>query len=201
MVPEKDALPQDPLDFFHKWYNEAQKSEPNDPDAMALATASKAGMPRVRMVLLKQADERGFKFHSNEQSFKGLHLAENPQAALCFHWKSLRRQICVEGIVEKAPDEETDEYFATRPYDRRIGAWASQQSRPLENRAILDQKLDEYVKKYPESGSVPRPPYWTGYILKPRTIEFWWSHPHRLHDRFQYRKTGTGLWVIQRLYP
>ncbi|MBK6895251.1 MAG: pyridoxamine 5'-phosphate oxidase [Alphaproteobacteria bacterium] len=201
MDMEKDTLPSNPLLFFHKWYEEAQNSEPNDPDAMALATANEAGAPRVRMVLLKQADERGFKFHSNEQSFKGRHLAENPRAALCFHWKSLRRQVCVEGTVEKAPDGETDEYFATRPYDRQIGAWASNQSRPLESRNILEDKFENYAQKYPKGESVPRPPYWSGYILKPDTIEFWWSHPDRLHDRFQYRRTADGLWTIQRLYP
>lgn len=201
MDPEKDTLPADPLDFFHKWYEEAQQSEPNDPDAMALATASSSGFPRVRMVLLKQADARGFKFHSNEQSFKGRHLAENPQAALCFHWKSLHRQICIEGTVEKAPENETDEYFATRPYDRRIGAWASDQSRPLESRKILENKFEVYSKKYPRGDLVPRPLYWVGYILRPNTVEFWWSHPDRLHDRFQYKRAASGLWTVQRLYP
>lgn len=201
MDKEKNGLPANPLDFFHNWYEEAVKSEPNDPDAMALATASQSGTPRVRMVLLKQADERGFKFHSNEQSFKGRHLAENPRAALCFHWKSLRRQVCIEGTVEKASEAEADEYFATRPYDRQIGAWASDQSRTLENREILESKFMDYAKKYPKGESVPRPPYWVGYILKPDTIEFWWSHPDRLHDRFQYRRTADGLWTIQRLYP
>lgn len=200
MEKENHGLPNDPLTLFHKWFEEAQAGEPNDPDAMALATASADGRPIVRMVLLKQADERGFKFHSNEQSFKGRHLAANPYAALCFHWKSLRRQICVQGTVETAPDAETDEYFTTRPYERQIGAWASDQSRPLEHRKILENKMADLKKQYPEDG-VPRPPHWVGYILKPERIEFWWSHPDRLHDRFEYRKNSGGVWTIQRLYP
>lgn len=200
MEKETIELPEAPLPLFHKWFAEAQTGEPNDPDAMALATATPDGRPIVRMVLLKQADERGFKFHSNEQSFKGRHLAANPHAALCFHWKSLRRQICVQGKVEIAPEAEADEYFATRPYERQIGAWASDQSRPLENRQILEKKIDTLKSQYPE-GKVPRPPQWVGYILKPERIEFWWSHRDRLHDRFEYKKGADGLWTIQRLYP
>lgn len=201
MDMDKKDLPPNPLVFFHNWYDEAVKSEPNDPDAMALATADRHGAPRVRIVLLKQADDRGFKFHSNEQSFKGLHLAENPRAALCFHWKSLHRQVCIEGTVEKASEAEADEYFTTRPYHRQIGAWSSAQSRPLESRDILESQFADYVKRYPQGEPVPRPPYWVGYILKPDAIEFWWSHPDRLHDRFRYKRDESGLWSVQRLYP
>lgn len=200
MEKDKLNLPQDPLTLFHQWFELAVSAEPNDPDAMALATSTPDGHPVVRMILLKQADQRGFKFHSNEQSLKGRHLAMNPNAALCFHWKSLHMQVCVQGTVEIAPDSETDEYFATRPYERQIGAWASDQTRPLENREILEKKLEEYQKKYPP-GTVPRPPRWVGYILNPRRIEFWWSHPHRLHDRFEYTREENGIWNLQRLYP
>lgn len=200
MENETHQLPDDPLTLFHEWFGEAKSSEPNDPDAMALATATPDGRPIVRMVLLKQADERGFKFHSNKQSFKGRHLAANPHAALCFHWKSLRRQVCVQGEVGIAPEAESDEYFTTRPYERQIGAWVSDQSRPLAHREILENKVADLKKRYP-AGAVPRPPHWVGYILKPERIEFWWSHPDRLHDRFEYVKSPGGLWTIQRLYP
>lgn len=200
MEKEKHDLPDTPLDLFHQWYEMAKAGEPNDPDAMSLATSTPDGRPIVRMILLKQADERGFKFHSNNHSFKGQHLAANPHAALCFHWKSLRKQVCVQGTVEYAPESETDEYFSTRPYERQLGAWASSQSSPLEHRIVLENKIEVLKKKYPP-GTVPRPPHWVGYILKPERIEFWWSHPDRLHDRFEYTRQSDRLWTLQRLYP
>ncbi len=194
-------LPDNPLELFNKWLGQAKKSEINDPDAMALATASKNGKPSVRMVLLKQTGEKGFKFHTNSESQKGIQLAENQHAALCFHWKSLRKQVRIEGKAIMASQEEADEYFENRPYNRKIGAWASQQTRPLESRAVLEEKIEELKNKYPDEKTVPRPPYWNGYWIKPDTVEFWWDNPDRLHDRFIYKKAESGLWEIQRLYP
>lgn len=196
----KNNLPTDPLETFHDWLNQAKESEINDPAAMAIATSTKNGKPSVRMVLLKQADQDGFKFHTNTESQKGNELAENPQVALCFHWKTLRKQIRVEGIIEQATQQEADEYFASRPRARQIGAWASQQSRPLNSRKNLEDRIKELEKQYPEDTKVPRPDYWQGYRVKPEKIEFWWDNPDRLHDRFTYTKTGKS-WDIQRLYP
>lgn len=179
----------------------AHDSEINDPEAMALATSTKDGHPSVRMILLKDASEKGFKFHTNCESQKGKELDENPHAALCFHWKTLRKQVRIEGYVEKVRDEEADEYFKTRPYSRQIGAWASQQSRPLESREYLEEKLKVMRQQYPEGQGVPRPPYWTGYRVIPHKIEFWWDNPDRLHDRIIYTKSESGEWIIKRLYP
>lgn len=196
----KNNLPQDPLEIFHDWLAQAKESETNDPDAMAIATATKDGKPSVRMVLLKQADEKGFKFHTNSQSQKGNELDENPNVALCFHWKTLRKQVRVEGIISTVTEQEADDYFASRPRTRQIGAWASQQSRPLESRESLEKRIKELEEKYPEGTKVPRPEYWQGYRVVPHKIEFWWDNPDRLHDRFTYTKTGNN-WSIQRLYP
>lgn len=196
----KNNLPSDPIKLFHDWLSQAKKSEVNDPDAMAIATCTKDGRPSVRMVLLKEADEKGFKFHTNSESQKGNELAENPYAALCFHWKTLRKQIRVEGIIEKATQKEADDYFESRPRARQIGAWASQQSRPLDSRESLEQRIKELETQYPEGSKVPRPDYWQGYRVIPNKIEFWWDNPDRLHDRFTYIKTGNN-WNIQRLYP
>ncbi len=196
----KNNLPSDPIKLFHDWLSQAKKSEVNDPDAMAIATCTKDGRPSVRMVLLKEADEKGFKFHTNSESQKGNELAENPYAALCFHWKTLRKQIRVEGIIEKATQKEADDYFESRPRARQIGAWASQQSRPLDSRESLEQRIKELENQYPEGSKVPRPDYWQGYRVIPNKIEFWWDNPDRLHDRFTYIKTGNN-WNIQRLYP
>jgi pyridoxamine 5'-phosphate oxidase len=195
-----ENMPTDPLELFHSWYAMAETDELNDPDAMALATATKDGKPSVRMVLLKEADARGFKFHTNCESDKGLDLAENPVAALCFHWKSLRKQVRIEGSVAMASTEEADAYFAGRPYARQIGAWASQQSRPLESREILENKIAMLQQQYPVGSVVPRPAYWVGYRVIPVRIEFWLGHDQRLHDRFIYVK-NKDTWDIQRLYP
>ncbi len=190
-----------PLELFHKWLEEARKSEINDPDAMALATSTKDGTPSVRMVLLKQADERGFKFHTNSQSQKGTEMEENPKASLCFHWKSLRKQVRVSGVIEKASAAEADEYFKNRPYARQIGAHASQQSRELQSREFLEAQIKDIEKNYPEGSNVPRPDYWLGYRLIPQTIEFWWDNPDRLHDRLLFEKTPQDSWTKKRLYP
>jgi pyridoxamine 5'-phosphate oxidase len=189
----------EPWAIFRAWIAEAEKSEPNDPTAMSLATADADGLPNVRMVLLKGADERGFVFYTNAESAKGRELAANPQAALVFHWKSLRRQMRARGAVTEVSDAEADAYFASRPRDSRIGAWASQQSRPLESRFALEKAVAFYAAKH-AIGEVPRPPYWRGYRIAPISMEFWADRPFRLHDRVMFVKRGDG-WDKARLYP
>jgi len=203
-VPELAAA-DDPFDLFADWLAEAEAHEPNDPNAMALATASAGGAPSVRMVLLKgvdgaAADPRGFVFYTNLESRKGAQLAENAQAALCFHWKSLRRQVRVEGAVAPVSDAEADAYFESRPRGSRIGAWASQQSRPLAGRGELVRRVAEVGARH-AVGRVPRPPYWSGFRLVPARIEFWRDRPFRLHDRLVYHRDDGGAWTTQRLYP
>ena len=189
----------EPFSLFAAWLTEATSSEPNDPTAMALATVDRDGLPDVRMVLLKAADEAGFVFYTNAESNKGVELADNPRAALVFHWKSLRRQVRARGTVARVSDAEADAYFATRPRDSRIGAWASQQSRPLESRFAFEKAIAVYAAKY-AAGDVPRPPYWTGFRINPVSIEFWQDRPFRLHDRIVFSKTEGG-WTRTRLYP
>lgn len=189
----------EPSDHFLAWLKEAEASEPNDPNAMALATADAQGRPSVRMVLLKDADARGFVFYTNLESRKGLELAENPEAALLFHWKSLRRQVRVEGPVAPVTPAEADAYFASRARGSQIGAWASQQSRPLESRFALEKAVALYTAKF-GLGSVPRPPHWSGFRLTPRRLEFWQDGAFRLHDRLVYTRDGTR-WTTERLYP
>ncbi|ACL56075.1 pyridoxamine 5'-phosphate oxidase [Methylobacterium nodulans] len=189
----------DPWTLFQDWFAEAVASEPEDPDAMALATAGRDGLPDVRIVLLKGCDERGFVFYTNSRSMKGIELAENPQAALVFHWKSLRRQVRARGSVTRVEDAEADAYFASRPRDSRIGAWASQQSEPLASRGTLERAVAEVAARFPE-GEVPRPPHWTGYRVAPSSIEFWQNGAFRLHDRVRFTRTGEG-WERTRLYP
>ncbi|HZB36803.1 MAG TPA: pyridoxamine 5'-phosphate oxidase [Beijerinckiaceae bacterium] len=189
----------EPWAIFSAWTAEAERSEPNDPTAMALATADADGLPNVRMVLLKGADERGFVFYTNAESAKGRELASNPQAALVFHWKSLRRQMRARGPVTEVSEAEADSYFASRPRDSRIGAWASQQSRPLESRFALEKAVAFYAAKH-AIGEVPRPPYWRGYRIAPVSMEFWADRPFRLHDRVMFTRRGDG-WDKARLYP
>jgi pyridoxamine 5'-phosphate oxidase len=190
-----------PFALFEQWFSEAGKSEPNDPNAMSLATVDADGMPDVRMVLLKGADARGFVFYTSEESAKGRELAVSPKAAALFHWKSLRRQIRLRGPVTLISDEEADAYFRSRPRDSRIGAWASQQSRPLESRFAFEKAIAYYAAKF-GVGDVPRPPYWRGFRLSPIAMEFWHDRPFRLHDRVLFTREGMNApWRRQRLYP
>ena len=192
----------DPITHFQSWLSEAEKSEPNDPTAVALATVDSNRMPNVRMVLLKGVDQQGFVFYTNFKSAKGDELAVNPQAALCFHWKSLRRQVRVQGSIEVVADQEADDYFASRAKDSQIGAWASQQSRPLENRFALEKAVARFAAKH-ALGTVPRPPYWSGYRLVHEKIEFWTDKPFRLHDRevFYRDPRSDNGWRKEKLYP
>jgi pyridoxamine 5'-phosphate oxidase len=191
----------DPFMLFQSWMTQAEASEPSDPNAMALATAGEDGFPNVRMVLLKGVDRNGFVFYSNADSIKGGELARNPRAAINFHWKSLRKAVRAQGIVAQVSDAEADAYFATRPKDSQIGAWASPQSRPMEGRFVFEKAIAEYGVKY-ALAKVPRPPYWTGWRITPLRIEFWRDRPFRLHDRLVYVRRGEdGPWRTERLYP
>ncbi len=192
---------QDPFELFAVWFAEAQKHEPNDPEAMALATVDAEGLPDVRMVLLKDANRSGFVFYSNADSAKGEQLSATPKAAGVLHWKSLRRQIRFRGAVEPVSDAEADAYFASRALQSRLGAWASQQSRPLESRFALEASIAKYAAKF-AFGTIPRPPYWVGYRILPVYLEFWSDGAFRLHDRIVFRREALGaLWRKERLYP
>lgn len=191
----------DPLALFRDWYAEAAKSEPNDPDAVALATVGPDGTPSARMVLLKGYDPAGFVFYTNYESRKGQHLRMHTKAALLFHWKSLRRQIRLEGPVSQTTPEEADAYFATRARGSQIGAWASEQSRPLESRFALEKRVAEYGAKH-LIGAVPRPAHWSGFRLQPLLIEFWQDGAFRLHDRLEYRRPAPDQpWTTRTLFP
>ncbi len=190
----------DPYAHFEAWFAEAQQSEPNDPNAMAIATADADGLPNLRMVLLKGHDADGFVFYTNFESAKGRELLAHPKAAALFHWKSLRRQVRIRGPVSVVSDAEADAYFASRPRDSRIGAWASAQSRPLQGRFELEAQVAKFAAKY-AIGDVPRPPHWSGFRIAPISIEFWADRPFRLHDRLVYRRQDDGGWATERLYP
>ncbi|MFA9439978.1 pyridoxamine 5'-phosphate oxidase [Uliginosibacterium sp. sgz301328] len=187
---------------FKSWLEDAKGGEPNDPDAMSIATVGADGMPSVRMVLLKDVDERGFVFYTNLGSQKAHEIAANPQVALCFHWKSLQRQVRVQGIAEPVTDAEADAYFASRARDSRIGAWASKQSQPMQGRFDLEKRVAEYALKF-NIGTVPRPEFWSGFRVVPKAIEFWQAKPFRLHDRVRYVRSApaTDQWTGDTLYP
>ena len=199
----RDKTPSDPYEVFDVWLKEAEEKEINDPTAMSLSTVSETGMPSSRMVLLKGWDSQGFVFYTNYESRKGEQLIAHPQAALMFHWKSVRRSVRIEGHVEQVTPEEADDYFASRPKQSQIGAWASDQSRPLEGRFELEKKVAKYAAKYGLS-KVPRPPHWSGFRVRPTRIEYWQDGPFRLHDRLVYlAETGESAdkWATERLYP
>lgn len=194
----RDLLP-DPLAQFTLWYEEAQQSTVALPHAMALATADAQGRPSARMVLLKECDQRGFVFYTNSNSHKGRDLSQNPRAALVFHWEPLRKQVRVEGAVERVSSEEADAYFATRPRGSQLGAWASPQSESIPDRTALERETDQLEAHYAER-DVPRPPHWNGFRVCPDTLEFWVDRASRLHDRFEYRRSPQG-WQIRQLAP
>ena len=188
----------DPMALFAGWMKDAEASEPNDPNAVALATATCDGVPNVRMVLMKRADERGFAFYTNAESQKGIELEENPRATMCFHWKSLRRQVRISGAVAELPAEDANQYFHSRSRLSQLGAVASQQSRMLASREMLEARVKELDKEY--AGEIPRPAYWKGYVLRPERIEFWKDGAGRLHDRFLFT-FAENKWRKERLFP
>lgn len=191
----------DPLALCLSWLDEAGKTEPNDPEAACLATSDSSGQPSARMVLIKEISKNGFKFHTNSDSRKGQDIENNPHAALCFYWKSTRRQIRAEGKIELISDEESSEYFATRRIERQIGAWASNQSQPFEKWEDLENAVKKYEEEFAGTDNIPRPPYWKGYRLIPNSIEFWIAHKDRLHTRFIYTKKPDGIWSATWLCP
>jgi pyridoxamine 5'-phosphate oxidase len=199
-MPDSAPLLADPFARFLEWMNEAWTHEPEDANAMTLATATPDGVPSARIVLLKGADERGFVFYTNMQSRKSEELTANARAALLFHWKPLGRQVRIEGQVEQVTGAEADAYYATRPRISRLGAWASDQSRTLPDRAELERRLAGYEAKYPGE-DIPRPPHWSGFRVIPERFEFWQNMPFRLHDRTVYTKAASGGWTIGKLFP
>jgi len=190
-----------PYAVFQEWLAMAEENEPNDPNAMCLATSSKDGIPSARMVLLKGLDERGFVFYTNAESSKGEHLKDNPQAAICFHWKSLRKQVRIQGKVIEVSDEEADQYYNTRHRGSRVGAWASKQSRPLKNIDELKKFVEGYEVEFEGREDIPRPDYWKGFRIIPDTIEFWIDGDYRLHERYLYTIDNDGNWSVGMLYP
>ena len=191
----------DPISLFKSWMDEAKQSEPNDPNAVSLATSNKNNFPSVRMVLLKDFNTNGFVFYTNLNSQKGEELKENPKAAMCFHWKSLLRQIRINGTVTQVSDEDADVYYNSRAYESRIGAWASKQSEELVNRKQLDETIKEFKKKYGDEKKVPRPEHWSGWNLSPLSIEFWLDGDNRIHERLKYTKGSKGQWIKSLLSP
>ncbi|MEI2384189.1 pyridoxamine 5'-phosphate oxidase [Breoghania sp. JC706] len=201
LIKGKSADSLNPFHIFSEWFVEAEAAEINDPNAMALASVDETGLPNVRMVLLKEIDDRGFVFYTNYESAKGRELLGQGKAALCFHWKTLRRQVRVRGPVTPVAAEEADAYYASRARGSRIGAWASKQSRPLESRFALEKEVAKYTAKF-GFGDIPRPAHWSGFRLEPVEVEFWQDRPFRLHDRLQFRRENPdATWSTQRLYP
>ena len=191
----------DPMQLFKVWMDEAKKTEPNDPNAVALATSNKKNLPSVRMVLLKDFNENGFVFYTNLNSQKGIELKENPNASMCFHWKSLLRQVRISGSVSLVSDKVADQYYNTRGYESRIGAWASKQSKVLSSRDELINSIEDYKKKFDDQNNVPRPSHWSGWNLSPLTIEFWLDGESRIHERLKYSKDTNGIWAQSLLSP
>ena len=191
----------DPIELFKVWMDEAKKSEPNDPNALSLATSNKDNLPSVRMVLLKEFSQKGFVFYTNLNSQKGNELKENPNAAMCFHWKSLLRQIRISGKITKVEDSVADQYYNSRGYDSRIGAWASKQSKELKNRDELENSIKEFKKKFNDKNNVPRPDHWSGWNLSPIRIEFWLDGDSRIHERLNYTIDKSGNWIKSLLSP
>ena len=191
----------DPFKLFEKWYDEAKRKEVNDPNALALGTASKTGIPSVRMVLLKDFDNNGFVFYTNLNSQKGNEIKENPNATMCFHWKSLLRQIRINGTLKQVSNKVANDYYNTRAYESRIGAWASKQSSILKNRDELLNSLDEFKKKFKDKDNVPRPDHWSGWNLKPSSIEFWLDGENRIHERLKYTLNEKNTWIKNLLSP
>lgn len=198
-LSETDVYP-NPFEQFRVWFDQALAAQLPEPNAMTIATATADGKPSARMVLLKDFDERGFVFYTNYESHKGQQLVANPWGAIVFWWAELERQVRIEGRVEKVPPEESDEYFNSRPKGSQLGAWASYQSQVVENREVLERRLEQLKEEY-ESKDVPRPPHWGGFRVVPQEIEFWQGRPNRLHDRLVYRCDEDGAWSIQRLSP
>ena len=188
-----------PVELFKKWFNKAMQTEINDPNAVAVATADKNNQPSVRMVLLKGLNDKGFVFYTNFNSKKGEELKKNKKASMCFHWKSLRRQVRITGIVEEVSNKEADDYYNSRPYKNKIGAWASSQSDVLDKREDFLEKIEKFKKKYPDE-NVPRPPHWSGWRLMPNEVEFWLDGEGRIHERLNYKKS-SGKWKKILLYP
>ena len=191
----------DPIELFKVWMDEAKKSEPNDPNALSLATSNKDNLPSVRMVLLKEFNQKGFVFYTNLNSQKGNELKENPNAAMCFHWKSLLRQIRISGKITQVDDSVADQYYNSRGYDSRIGAWASKQSKELKNRDELENSIKEFKKKFNDENNVPRPSHWSGWNLSPTRIEFWLDGDSRIHERLNYSIDKSGNWIKSLLSP
>lgn len=200
MMDDTETAPADPLALFASWMDEAARTEINDPNAMTLATCTPDGRPSARIVLLKAADADGFVFYTNTTSRKGGELLANPDVALLFHWKTLARQVRVEGVATPVAEDEADRYFASRPRISQLGAWASEQSRPLAERAVLERRLAETEARF-EGDAVLRPPHWSGFRVRPRSFEFWQDRPFRLHDRQVFEREQAGAWRISRLYP
>ena len=190
-----------PFELFQRWFDEAKKKEINDPNALALGTANKEGIPSVRMVLLKGHSEKGFVFYTNLNSQKGNEIKENPNATMCFHWKSLLRQIRIVGTLKQVDDQTADEYYNSRAYDSRIGAWASKQSSELVNREELIKSIEKFKNKYQDQNNVPRPNHWSGWNLKPTSIEFWLDGDNRIHERLKYKLTANNDWTKSLLSP